>query len=269
MHSPLLLAACVVGLASRTSAACTRGKLQEITAGYLAALAAGKTALPALAEGAVPYQENDVVMDISKGLLSQGGITIDFNRSIYDTTQCASYTEVVAATNKHPYVIGTRLAVSDGQIIKIESNVCDDGDWLFNVTGSLTYNKREIWDPIPQDQRDKYEVIKAAGDAYIDAWGDSSIKPPFNPECSRLEGGAYISGGNCKLNFPPPFKVTNRRYTVDEELGAVDIFHNFPFLDKALPRDPGTQTNNLMRVEGGQIKYIHENTVCSKKGCAK
>ncbi|KAH8878921.1 hypothetical protein GQ53DRAFT_756351 [Thozetella sp. PMI_491] len=255
-----------LGLAARPSAVCTREMLKEATGGYLEALAAGKTAFSALSSATVPYQENDVVMDISKGVLSQG-IQIDFNRSLYDTTLCASYTEIVAAT-KHPYVIGTRLALTDGKVTKIESNVCDDGDWLFNATTSLSYNNKETWDPIPEGKRDSREVIKAAGDAYIDAWGDSSVQPPFNPNCTRLEGGLYVTG-NCKLNFPPPFNVTNRRYTIDEELGAIDIFHNFPFLDKALPKDPGTTTNNLMRIEGGQIRYIHENTVCSKKGCAK
>ncbi|KAH8202360.1 hypothetical protein TruAng_003433 [Truncatella angustata] len=240
--------------------------LQEATSGYLAALTAGKPTFPALAESSVPYQENDVLMDISKGVLSQG-ITIAFNRSIFDTTQCASYTEVVA-TAKHAYVIGTRLAFTEDKVTKIESVVCDDGDWLFNASGSLTYNKREIWDVIPEGKRNTREVIKAAGDAYIDAWGDSNVEPPFSTQCARLEGGSYISS-SCKLNFPPPFNVTNRRYTIDEELGAVDIFHNFPFLDNAIPKDPGTQTNNLLRVEAGQIHYIHENTVCSTKGCAR
>ncbi len=255
------------GLAALASGACTRDILKEATAGYLAALSAGKTTFSALDEGAVPYQENDVVMDISKGVLAQG-VKIDFNRSIYDTTLCASYTEVVATAN-HPYVIGTRLAFnSNNKVSKIELNVCDQKDWLFNATGSLNYNNRENWDPIPEGKRDTREVIKAAGDAYIDAWGNSSVKPPFNAQCARLEGGLYINS-SCLLNFPPPFNVTNRRYTIDEVLGAVDIFHNFPFLDKAIPKDPGTQTNNFLRVEGGQIRYIHENTVCSKKGCAK
>jgi hypothetical protein len=257
-------------LASHVSAACTRASLQEATASYLAALSAGKgpAGISGLAGGNVTYQENDAAVDISKGVLSVG-IKIDFNRSLYDTTECASYTEIVATTG-HPYVIGTRLAFNaDNQIEKIESVVCDTGDWLFNATGSLSYNKRETWDPIPEAQRDTRAVIKAAGDAYIDAWGDASIKPPFTKDCARLEGGAYIGGGNCNLNFPPPFNVTNRRYTIDEELGAVDIFHNFPFLDTSIPRDPGTQTNNLMRVERGQIKYIHENTVCAAKNCGR
>jgi hypothetical protein len=264
MISPAFLT--YAAFASLASADCTRQMLQDATGGYLAALAAGQPTVPAMASGTVPYQENDVVMDISKGVMSQG-IKIDFNRSIYDTTQCASYTEIISTT-KHPYVIGTRLAFTDGKITKIESNVCDDGDWLFNATGSLTYNKRENWDPIPEAKRDTRDVIKAAGDAYINAWGDSSIKPPFSSQCARLEGGSYLTG-NCLLNFPPPFNVTNRRYTIDEELGAVDIFHNFPFLDNAIPRDPGTETNNFIRVEAGKIRYIHENTVCTKKGCAK
>jgi hypothetical protein len=158
--------------------------------------------------------------------------------------------------------------VTDGKVTKIDSVVCDDGDWLFNVAGSLKYNQQENWDPIPEAKRDTREVIKAAGDAYINAWGDKTINPPFDAKCARLEGGSYLTG-NCKLTFSPPFVLLNKRYTIDEELGAVDIFHNFPFLDKAVPRDPGTQTNNLLRVEGGKIKFIHENTVCQKKNCAK
>ena len=240
--------------------------MQQATAGYLEALSAGKSTFSAIAEGTVKYEENEKEMDITKGVMSQG-IKIDFNRSIYDTTECASYTEIVATT-KHAYVIGTRLAFTNDKVTQIDSNVCDDGDWLFNAAGSLTYNKKESWDTIPEGQRDKREVIKAAGDAYIDGWGDKAVNPPFAAQCARLEGGSYLSG-NCKLNFGQAMKTTYRRYTIDEELGAVDVFHNFPFLDKALAKDPGTQTNNFMRVEGGKIRFIHENTVCSKKSCAK
>jgi len=264
----VLLLACAT-LATQASAQCTRDSLKAITAEYLASLASGKPSFASLAATGVVYLENDAPLDISKGLLSQaGGIKIDFNRTIYDTTACASYTEIVATT-KHAYVIGTRLTVgADAKVTKIDSVVCDDGDWLFNAAGSLRYNNQETWDPIPEAKRNTREVIKAAGDAYIDAWGDKSVNPPFDAKCSRLEGGSYLTG-NCKLTFSPPFVLMNKRYTIDEELGAVDIFHNFPFLDKAIARDPGTQTNNLMRVEAGKIKYIHENTVCSKKSCAK
>lgn len=258
-----------LGLAATgVSAACTRESLKTVTDGYLATLKAGTPASFTAAAAAVPYSENAVTMEMSKGVLSQG-VEVEFSRSIFDTTECASYTEIVT-TIKHAYVIGTRIVVdpATNMVTSIESILCDDGDWLFNAAGSLRYNKQENWDPIPAEKRDTREVIKAAGEAYVNAWSDSKINPPFASPCSRLEGGAYLTG-NCKLTFPPPFNVTKRSYTIDEELGAIDIFHNFPFLDKALPREPGTQTNNLMRVEAGKIRYIHENTVCTKKGCNK
>ena len=59
----------------------------------------------------------------------------------------------------------------------------------------------------------------------------------------------------------------NRRYVVDEEIGAVAILNDFPFLDKAKPN--GTSSTNLLRVEGGQIRYIHEITVCTAANCGR
>ncbi len=222
--SPVFLAACA-GLASRASAACTRQMLQEATAGYLAALTAGKTTFAALGADKIEYAENGKDMDLTKGILTQS-IRIDYNRSLFDTTQCASYTEIVSTDAKHPYVIGSRLAFdADNKVNRIDQNVCDDGDWIFNAAGTLSGDKKENWDPIPEAKRDKREVIKAAGDAYIDSWGDSSIKPPFATGCYCLEGGTQRQG--CSLNFGQAMKITSRRYTIDEELGAVDIFHNF------------------------------------------
>lgn len=63
------------------------------------------------------------------------------------------------------------------------------------------------------------------------------------------------------------FRAKNRRYVIDEEVGAVDIFNDFPFLDKARPN--GTSSTNLVRVEGGMIRYIHEVTICSTKNCGR
>ena len=267
MFFPSVILAALAGLATHVSCACTRQMLQDATAGYIAALAAGQTTFSALGADKVEYSENGKDIDLTKGILSQK-IRIDFNRSLYDTTECASYTEIVSTDSKHPYVIGSRLAFgADSKVSRIDQNVCDDGDWIFNAAGTLAGNKKENWDPIPEAKRDKREVIKAAGDAYIDSWGDSSVKPAFATGCYCLEGGTQRQG--CALNFGQAMKITNRRYTIDEELGAVDIFHNFPFLDKALPRDPGTVTNNLVKVEGGKIRLIHENTVCTKKSCAK
>ncbi|KAI0849373.1 hypothetical protein F5Y00DRAFT_65836 [Daldinia vernicosa] len=268
IYSLLLLGA---GLASRASAACSRELLREATAAYVEAQAAGDPNLLGLASN-VSYLENDSPGDIKKGILSQA-ITIDFNRSLHDTTQCATFTELSAATNKNPYVIHTRLLFTDDKITAVQSVVADQGDWAFNATGQLYWTKQEKWDTIPEDKRDTREVIQAAGDAYLDSWGDGTVTVPYGTPCARLEGGAYTGGSQPTANtcvmpqFPEPFKVGNRRYVIDEEVGGLDIFNDFPFIDAGKP--DGTPSTNFIRVEGGKLRYIHEVTVCTTRNCGR
>jgi hypothetical protein len=214
-------------------------------------------------------------MDIAKGVLA-GPLKIDFTRSFYDTTQCAAFTEVVAATDPHPYVILTRMEASEGgKVSKMESVVTDQGDWLFGADKYLSFTKAENWGEIPQDKRDTRAAIQAAADAYLDNWGNPDIQVPHGTPCARLEGSAYTGTRDpaaqaCTMpKFPQPLKVTNRRYVIDETVGAVVIFHNFPFLDAGLPRDPGTPSGQMFRVEGGKNRYIHELTVCTTPGCGR
>jgi hypothetical protein len=260
-----------VGLASHVSAACSRAMLQEATAAYVQAQAAGQPNMPALASN-VSYAENDTPMDIKKGVLSQA-ITVDISRSLHDTTECATFTELSAVTNKHPYVIHTQMLFTDDKITTIQSVVTDDGDWAFNATGQLYWNRQERWDPIPEGMRDSRAVIKAAGDAYLDSWGDAIVEVPYGTPCARLEGGAYTGGrspstNTCKMpQFPQPFKITNRRYVIDEEMGGLDIFNDFPFIERTKPN--GTPSTNFIRVEGGLIRYIHEVTACATNNCGR
>ncbi|PKS11286.1 hypothetical protein jhhlp_003048 [Lomentospora prolificans] len=259
------------GLAAVASAACDRAMLQEATAAYVKAQTAGDPSLLPLADD-VNYIENDVVVDIKEGVLSKA-VTIDFDRSLHDTTQCIAFTELSAATNSEPYVIDTRLVFTDDKITSIESIVAHDGDWAFNAAGHLRWAQQEKWDPIPEDKRDTREVIQAAGDAYLDSWGDGTVQVPYGTPCARLEGGMYTgqtnaNGNTCKMpQFPQPFKIENRRYVIDEEMGGVDIFNDFPFIDKTRP--DGTPSTNFLRVEGGKIRYIHETTVCGTKNCGR
>lgn len=261
----------LMGLASRVSAACDRAMLEAATAAYVKAQVAGQPAMSALASS-VNYTENDTPTDIAKGILSQP-ITIDFNRSLHDTTQCATFTELSAATNKHQYVINTRLLFTDDKITSVQSLVADDGDWAFNATGQLYWTKQEKWDVIPEAKRDSRDVIKAAGDAYLDSWGDGTVSVPYGTPCARLEGGAYTgqrapTTNTCKMpQFPQPFKITSRRYIIDEEVGGLDIFNDFPFIEKTKP--DGTPSGNFIRVEGGKIRYIHEVTVCATRNCGR
>jgi hypothetical protein len=272
MIHPIALAC--AAFASQASAACSRAVLQDATAAYLQAQTGGTPTLLSLAPNA-SYAENDKAVDIAKGVLAQP-VKIDFNRSILDTTQCATFTELTAATSKHPYVIHTRMMLTDdgSKVTKIESVVTDDGDWAFNATGHLYWTKQEKWDIIPEGNRDTRAVIQAAGDTYLDQWGNSTLPVPLGTPCARLEGGSYTAGVNSKTNtckmgaFPQPLKVANRRYIIDEELGAMDIFNGFPWLDASLP-DGATPSTNFIRVEKGMIRYIHEVTACTAPHCGR
>lgn len=67
--------------------------------------------------------------------------------------------------------------------------------------------------------------------------------------------------------FPTQFNVSNHRYIIDEELGGLDIFNDFPFIEVTKP--DGTPSGNFFRVEGGKIRYIHEVTICATKNCGR
>ncbi|KAH9881002.1 hypothetical protein J1614_001495 [Plenodomus biglobosus] len=261
---------------AQAMAACDRTLLQEIASTYLRAQTSGTPSLLSHASN-MTYTENDVPLDTNKGILNQS-IIIDLSRSILDTTTCSIFTEITSSSNPHPYVIDTLLRISTtngpATITSMQSVIADSGDWIFNATSHLRWSASETWDPIPPSKRDPRSKIRAAADAYLDSWADGSVAVPYGTPCARLEGGAYTAERNASANtchmpeFPKPFKgVGNRRYVVDEELGAVGLLNDFPFIDATRPE--GTPSSNLLRVEGGRIRYIHETTVCATRGCGR
>src|SRR5690606_35092782 len=79
------------------------------------------------------YGENDRPLGITQGVLTQA-LTVDFTRSFHDTVQCATFTELTAASHAHPYVIHTRMeATEEGQVTTMESVVTDADDWVFGA----------------------------------------------------------------------------------------------------------------------------------------
>ena len=266
----------LAGMAFATSAqaACSRAMLEQVAAAYVKAQTNGKAGLLPLAEGA-SYAENDEVMDVGKGVLA-GPLKVDFTRDLYDTTQCIAFTELVAATDPHPYVILMRMeATPKGKVSKMESVVSDAGNWMFGADKYLAITRDQKWDEIPADKRDSRAVIQAAADAYLDNWGDPALPVPHGTPCARLEGGMYTgtrnpAGNTCDMGaFPEKLKVTNRRYVIDENYGAVVVFHNFPWIDAGLAKDPGTQSGQMFRVEGGKNRYVQEVTVCTTPKCGR
>ncbi|MET0440176.1 MAG: hypothetical protein ABW043_21995, partial [Devosia sp.] len=138
-----------MGFATNAEAACSRETLQTLAATYVKAQTDGKAGLLPLAKGA-SYAENDKAMDIGKGVLA-GPLKVDFTRSLHDTTACATFTELVAASDPHPYVIHTRIeATTNGKVSKMESVVTDAGDWVFGAAEHLAVTRGENWGEIPK-----------------------------------------------------------------------------------------------------------------------
>lgn len=279
MHHSFLALALLGGPAAY--AACTRAFLQEAAALYLKAIDLGKPSLLPLTT-TTTYGENDVVLPIAGNTsVFAAPIKVDFSRSLLDTTQCATFTELTSTQPSHPYVIHTQIfydtatSPTTPSISKIQSVVSDTGDWIFNATAFLEWTTSETWSAIPPALLDSRSTIKAAGDAYLDQWGNPEHPVPFATPCARLEGGLYtgarnLSSNSCPMGaFPTPLNITGRRYVIDEELGAMDIFNDFPFLESTFPLDKPTQSSNLFRVEKGLIRYIHEVSVCATPNCGR
>ncbi|KAI2607789.1 hypothetical protein GGR54DRAFT_619525 [Hypoxylon sp. NC1633] len=251
----LRLALSALGLlAIQAAAQCAREDLVAATDSLLAAQSAGTPATVAPLADSIAYLEAFKTANFQTGILSHP-LKIAFNRSLHDTTACATYTEIIVTDPSHPYVIGTQMRFADGKIANISTLVTDQGDWLFNATGTYYWATREAWDVIPEDQRDTREVIQAAADAYANLFNDKSVVVPWGHPCARLEGGAYTGSGSandrCDVGVPNGVALTNRRYVIDETLGAVDVFIDFATVPDS----------HEFRVEKGQLRFVHTLTV--------
>lgn len=272
MKRSSIIVAVGISLLSPATAQCTLEFLKNITSQYVTAQSSGQTSeFTTHLSPTLNYTENNSPVDIQTSSILLQPLALDHNRSTHDTTACSTFTELIAANIPHPYVIGTRILLTDQKITTIESIVTDKGDWAFNATGYQYWNSLETWDPIPVSKRDSRAVIQAAGDAYFNRFNNTAVVVPWGTPCARLEGGAYTGSGRldqntCDLGLPSSIVVTDRRYVVDEEMGTVDIFLGFPGLDRSQPQTP-MPDSHFFRVEGGQIRYIHTVSSCVSDGC--
>jgi hypothetical protein len=247
---------------------CTRPGLQQMVDRYLEALKMGTpAALPLLA--AARYVENRKEIPFGQGIW-QMPLPIDFTRSLLDVETCQTFTEIISATSSHPYVIGTRLQVTDDKIAEVETLVTDKDDWLFNAANYLKYSTREKWEILSPAQRSDRQTLIKAANAYFDVFTtpDSSPNVPWGMPCERLEGGAYTNPKgepNPSCTGGPPLKgsgvqITNRRFIVDLDMGTVVGLMNFGGED-------GLPDSHIFRLENGKIRYVHTLTVCTKPYC--
>ncbi|KAL8375844.1 hypothetical protein RB595_007119 [Gaeumannomyces hyphopodioides] len=253
-------------LAAAAAAACPRALLEQATRRYIAAQSAGEPRyLQNLAPDldAVAYTENG---NSSAGLLRGGVLSrrlrIDHARAQHDPTACAAYAELIVTDPAHPYQLGTQLWLdaATGRIVKIDTLATDAQDWLFSARHSLHYALQEDWGRIPEGRRNARGVIKAAADAYLDLFNDTSVTVPWAEGCRRLEGGLYTQPGDtCATGVPEGIPLINRRYVIDEEHGTVDVFLSFG--------QSGLHDSHEFRVEEGRIKFVHTLTVCPTPNC--
>ncbi|AEO67268.1 uncharacterized protein THITE_2031700, partial [Thermothielavioides terrestris NRRL 8126] len=256
-------------------AACPRSFLENITSTYVTAQKSGQPALLTALTTASPnfiYLENNKLSDLRTGAVSTP-LKIDVARSLHDPDECATFTELIAATDPRPHVIHTRIVLdaASQQATLMESVVTQPGDWLFNATGTLELNNGENWDPIPPAQQAASRAaVQALGDAYFDRFDNTSVVVPWSEPCYRLEGGMAARGemkdGECEMVWPSTIVIPYRRYVVDVEMGAVDLFIGFPGLDRTQGQAP-MPDSHLFRVEGGKIKYVHTASACVVAGC--
>ncbi|KAF2113048.1 hypothetical protein BDV96DRAFT_496764 [Lophiotrema nucula] len=267
----------LVGLTSLALAAphkratCDRVLLVEAADAYLDTIRSGNvsTLTPILASNWT-YTENNKVIDATTGVIAKS-LVIDHSRTNYDYAQCATYTELISASDaSKPFVIGSQIRHNDdGKVNSIDIIASTTNSWLFNATKTLSYVVQERWDTIPEGKRDKREAIQAAGDAYMDMWSNATAHQavPWGTPCTRLEGSAYTGKGaaddSCQPGIPSNHNQkpnTHRRYVIDEEMGSVSIFCIWEHMMNAAD-------SHEFRLEDGKLRYVHTMTECGGKPC--
>jgi hypothetical protein len=272
VYSALLALSAMHGIIGTTAAPTAPARCQWVdlinfTNEYIDAQTSGQPYESFLAPNTpgLTYRENNKVMNISSGILSQP-VTMDFYRTMIDQTTCSTYIEIVSVSGTKPWVIGTQLHLSDTlEINLIDIIATTTGDWLFNASATLMHSEAEKWTTISTDDQDTRDTIQAAADAYLDMWDHNNTvnAVPWGTPCDRLEGGAYTGTGlandTCKVGIPdgtmPP--NTDRRYVIDETLGSISVFSTFNSMG-------GAADSHQFRLEGGKLRYVHTMTVTRK-----
>ena len=251
---------------------CTRDELKALTAAYVEGQRSGSLAALPLHEKA-QYLQNMETIEPAAGLWNTA-LPVANALSLHDDKRCKTFTEIVVTDGGTPYILGTRLYLHEGQVIRVDSIVTKTGDWLFNANAFLKYTKQENWQPLHAYQRtEPAEMIRGAN-AYLDGFSDKFTDIPWGVPCARLEGGAYTNRDNsptasCEVGMPPGvLYIVNRDYLVDEEMGVINVYcrfggstggpdsHTFRYIDgkfrqiHTLTAIPGPQAND----EGGMVR---------------
>jgi len=236
---------------------CTREELKALSAAYVEGQARGDlSALPLLAN--THFLENMQTTERAAGLWNTP-MKVAHSLSVHDDQRCKTFTEIVVTEGDRPYIIGTRLFVHEGQILRVDSIVTTTGDWLFNANAFLKYSQAEDWSVLhPYQRTPAAEMIRGAN-AYLDGFADKFTDIPWGVPCARLEGGAYTNRDNrphasCEIGMPPGvLYIVERDYLVDEEMGVINVFCRFG-------GSTGGPDAHTFRYIDGKFRLIHTLT---------
>lgn len=236
---------------------CTRDELKAATAAYVEAQRTGNIGRLPLHEK-VHFLTNMKSVERSAGLWNTA-LPVASALNFHDDKRCKTFTEIVVTEGAKPYVIGTRLYMHQGKVIRVDSLVTEPGHWLFNANAFLKYTKQENWEPLHAYQRTPASEMIRGANAYLDGFADKFTDIPWGVPCARLEGGAYTNRDNnptasCELGMPPGvLYITHRDYLVDEEMGVINVFCRFGGREEA----PDSHT---FRYIDGKFRLIHTLT---------
>jgi hypothetical protein len=180
--------------------------------------------------------------------------------SFHDDKRCKTFTEIIVTEGGKPYVIGTRLYLHEGKVLRVDSLVTTTGHWLFNANAYLKYTKQEDWSDLFKYQKTAPGEMMRGADAYLSAFNDKFVDIPWGTPCARLEGGAYSNRQNdphasCEVGIPPGvLYIVNRDYLIDEETGVINVFCRFG-------SSTGGPDSHTFRFIDGKIRAVHTLSV--------
>src|SRR3569833_806082 len=244
-----VLAGCFFGA---VHAECPRDKLLATADAYIAAQAAGKPSdiQKLLSTSNFTYMENNKAADFKGGLISNS-LKLDYNRSLADTTACASFS-VLFVSGLMSYVIGTQIRHNaDMSVSMVDTVAATTGSLFFNASATLQYMTKEDWSPLPEGKRPSRAVLQAAIDGYLDLWSNATAiqSVPFGTPCERIEGARYVSPCTNGIPTSAGMKANSmRRYVIDEVMGSAEVLCSFTSVGD-IP------DSHEIRIENGKTRY--------------
>lgn len=252
-----VLAVIQSSLAQRGAINCQWSALRMQTDIYIESQTYGEVD-PMLVSNSPLYRENYKQRDINTSFLTTP-LKVDYARTFVDQQDCKTYTQLIVTDPKNPYIIGTQISFNDTGIRGLKAKIIDvvisrpATEPQFNATKTLAYVDAEDWSAIVTAKQDGRDLLKVVANSYLDLWsGNGNFELPWGTPCARLEGSEYYTE-ECQPVSLNGKANTDRRYVIDEGLGAVSVFSK--------GGSDGTLLDiHEFRLVQGKLRYVHHFT---------